>query len=62
VVVSFERYSESLGVTESTRCAGRCGAAAHRCAVSLTAPATELTAASHDAVNSSFVISIPSGS
>jgi hypothetical protein len=58
VVVSFERYNESSGVTEGTQC----GAAAHCCAAPLTALATELTAASHDAVNSFFVISFPSGS
>jgi len=52
--VSFERCSEPSGVTESTHCASRCGAAAHCCDV--------LCCASYDIVNSFFVISIPSGS
>ena len=51
-----------VGYHWGTHCAGRCGAAAHCCAVPLTAPATELTATSHDAADSFFVISIPSGS
>ena len=52
--MSFERCSEPSGVTESTHCASRCGAAAHCCDV--------LCCASYDIVNSFFVISIPSGS